>query len=148
MADPVRVTRVDGIALSTPAVMDCTTAAALTTWVRGSVLPAFGRRGGGVAQLQVAASYSCRPRNNQKGAKLSEHARGRAIDIGAVVLRDGTAVTVLKGWQDRTWGPVLKALHRCACGPFGTVLGPSANAFHRDHLHFDTARYRSGAYCR
>jgi hypothetical protein len=28
------------------------------------------------------------------------------------------------------------------------VLGPNANSFHRDHFHFDTARYRSGSYCR
>jgi len=25
---------------------------------------------------------------------------------------------------------------------------PNANRFHRDHFHFDTARYRSGSYCR
>ena len=44
---------------------------------------------------------------------------------------------------------MLRNLHRAACGPFGTVLGPNANAAHRDHYHFDTARYRSGtAYCR
>jgi len=30
----------------------------------------------------------------------------------------------------------------------GTVLGPEANRFHRDHFHFDTAEYRSGPYCR
>jgi hypothetical protein len=39
-------------------------------------------------------------------------------------------------------------MHKAACGPFGTVLGPNSNRFHQDHFHFDTARYRSGSYCR
>jgi len=39
-------------------------------------------------------------------------------------------------------------MHRAACGPFGTVLGPNADRFHQDHFHFDTARHRSGPYCR
>ena len=45
-------------------------------------------------------------------------------------------------------GKALKKMHKIACGPFGTVLGPNANRFHRDHFHFDTARYRSGSYCK
>jgi len=28
------------------------------------------------------------------------------------------------------------------------VLGPEAARYHQDHFHFDTARYRSGSYCR
>ena len=32
--------------------------------------------------------------------------------------------------------------------PFGTVLGPNSDRFHRDHFHFDMASYSSGAYCR
>jgi hypothetical protein len=63
-------------------------------------------------------------------------------------LRDGTLITLRNGWNDRDTGPLLRRLHKGACGPFGTVLGPDSDRFHRDHFHFDTARYRSGPYCR
>lgn len=148
IADPVRVTEVSGLKLSQPAVMDCTTAKALNTWVREGVFPAVGRLGGGPSSLRVAAHYACRTRNNQSGAKISEHGRGRAIDISAVKLKNGAQITVLKGWRDPVKGKVLKKMHKAACGPFGTVLGPNADRFHQDHFHFDTARYRSGSYCR
>ncbi|MGB5557749.1 MAG: extensin family protein, partial [Paracoccaceae bacterium] len=85
---------------------------------------------------------------NQKGARISEHGKGRAIDVSAIVLKNGASMSVQKGWRDPAQGKVLKAMHRAACGPFGTVLGPNANKFHQDHFHFDTARYRSGSYCR
>jgi hypothetical protein len=146
--NPVRITSVGGVRLSTPATMDCKTAKALHSWVEKGAKPAVGRKGGGVAQIKVAAGYACRTRNNQPGAKISEHGRGRAIDISAIKLADGTEMTVLQGWKDRRQGPMLKKMHRAACGPFGTVLGPNADKFHRDHFHFDTARYRSGSYCR
>lgn len=108
----------------------------------------MGRLGGGIAQFRVAAHYSCRTRNSQPGARISEHGKGKAVDIAAIRLRNGVDVTVLDGWRDRTHGPILRRMWGAACGPFGTVLGPDANAFHRDHFHFDTASYRSGSYCR
>ena len=148
LEDAVRVRSVVGVGLSTHAVMDCTTARMLKAWVMNGVQPAIGSKGGGVAELRVAAHYACRTRNNQSGAKLSEHGKGRAIDIAGFRLRDGTVVTVLEHWGDRTWGKPLRAMWRAACGPFGTVLGPAADRFHRDHFHFDTAAYRSGSYCR
>ncbi|WP_312847262.1 extensin family protein [Aliiroseovarius sp. M344] len=148
VSDPVRVTEVSGVKLSQPAVMDCTTAKALNTWVREGVFPAVGRLGGGPSSLRVVAHYACRTRNNKPGAKISEHGRGRAIDIAGVRLKNGAEISVLKGWRDPVKGNVLKKMHKAACGPFGTVLGPNSDRHHKDHLHLDTARYRSGSYCR
>ena len=128
--------------------MDCGTAKALTSWVIKTAKPALKRQGGGLSNLQIAAHYACRSRNNQPGAKVSEHGKGRAVDISGFQLRDGSTVTVLHGWTARGTAKVLRKMHRGACGPFGTVLGPEADRFHRDHFHFDTARYRSGSYCR
>jgi hypothetical protein len=144
----VRVTSIEGVKLSQPSLMDCNTAEALQTWVNRGLKPQIGNRGGGVARIRVAAHYACRSRNNQPGAKISEHGKGRAIDISGVRLKDGTFVSVLEGWGTRKDGRLLRNLHARACGPFGTVLGPESDAFHKDHFHFDTARYRSGAYCR
>ncbi|QDC08750.1 hypothetical protein FHY55_05630 [Oceanicola sp. D3] len=148
VANPVQVTSVQGVSLSTSATMDCGTAKALDRWVQKGLKPAVGKKGGGVKQIKVVAHYACRNRNNAKSGRLSEHAKGRAIDIAGVTLRDGTYVSVLKGWGSKSWAKALRVMHKAACGPFGTVLGPNANRYHRDHFHFDTARYRSGSYCR
>jgi hypothetical protein len=145
--NPVRVTSISGVKLSTPAIMDCTTAKAMKTWINNGVKPALSSRGG-VQSLHVVAHYACRTRNNQKGAKISEHGKGRAIDIAGMTAGDGSKITVLKGWNSKKDGKALKAMWKSACGPFGTVLGPNSDRFHRDHFHFDTARYRSGSYCR
>ncbi|MGR3802454.1 extensin-like domain-containing protein [Marinibacterium profundimaris] len=143
--DAVRVRSVSGVKLSTSALMTCDTAEALNTWVDKAVQPAFGKR---VVEIKVAAHYACRTRNNQSGAKLSEHAKGRAIDISAFTLRNGEQVTVLRDWNRGKLGKALVKTHAAACGIFGTVLGPRSDSFHRDHFHLDTANYRSGAYCR
>jgi hypothetical protein len=148
VSHPVQITEVAGVKLSTPATVDCPTAQALRLWVAQSAVPVIGRDGGGLVQLDVAASYACRPRNRQAGAKISEHGRGRAIDIAGFRLKDGTVISVLSGWDDRKQGKTLRKLHKAACGPFGTVLGPESDGYHEDHFHFDTARYRSGSYCR
>lgn len=144
----VKLRSVSGVTLSQAALMDCGTAKALKKWVNKGVKPAFGNKGGGIAKLRVAAHYACRTRNNQPGAKISEHGKGRAIDISAFILRDGTTVDVLNGWRSKAWRKPLAKAHKAACGPFGTVLGPKADRFHQDHFHMDTARYRSGGYCR
>jgi len=148
ISKPVRVTSVSGVKVSGGPTIDCTTAKALNDWVRGGVMPAVGRTGGGLAQVNVIASYSCRSRNNVKGAKLSEHALGHAVDVSGVTLKDGTNLTVLDHWRSGKYGSIIKAMHSTACGTFGTVLGPNADRYHQNHLHLDTARYRSGSYCR
>jgi hypothetical protein len=142
----VSVTRVAGVELSTPALMTCDVARALHRWVARDAKDIVGRRGGGLESLQVINGYSCRTVNSRPGGKISEHGKGKAIDIAAFGLRDGSSISVLRGWRDRTDGPVLRRLHRAACGPFSTVLGPDADRFHQDHFHLD--RRGGGAYCR
>ncbi len=139
LADGVRVTSVSGVALSTPATIDCATAKALNTWVEAVLQPAYG---GKVTELKIAAHYVCRTRNNQKGAKISEHGRGKAVDIAGFVLKSGKVLSVSDDF-DRT----MRKVHKGACGIFNTTLGPGSDGFHEDHLHFDTAAGR-GPYCR
>ncbi|KPQ07822.1 MAG: hypothetical protein HLUCCA12_05300 [Rhodobacteraceae bacterium HLUCCA12] len=147
--DPVSVTHVAGIRLSQPATLECDTARAFDDWVRGAMLPALGNAGGGVAQIRVAAHYACRPRNNRPGARISEHGRGRAIDIAGVVLSDGQSVMVLDDWRRGRFSDALQRMHQAACGIFRTTLGPGSDGHHEDHLHFDLAQRRGGGtYCR
>lgn len=141
IAHPVRVTSVAGVRLSTPATIGCETAKALRSWVTQSVAQVYGK--GRVVELKIAASYACRPRNNQRGAKVSEHGRGNAIDIAGFTFSDGRTAMV-RGGYDRN----MRKVHKAACGTFGTTLGPGSDGFHEDHLHFDVARYRGGPYCR
>ena len=139
--EPVRVTMVSDVALNPAATISCDTAQALKTWVETGMRPAFGNRQ--VVELKVAASYICRTRNNVKGAKISEHGRGKAIDISGFVLSDGTLWTVAGNYN-----ATLRKAHKAACGIFGTTLGPGSDGYHEDHLHFDIAHYNSGSYCR
>ncbi len=138
--EPVRVTSVAGVRLSQAATVDCSVATALNTWVGEVAQPAFD---GKLAEMQIAAHYICRSRNNVKGAKVSEHGKGRAIDISAFVLTDGKVLTVA-GNYNRT----LRRIYKAACGIFRTTLGPGSDGYHEDHFHFDTSARSGGAYCR
>ena len=144
----VAITSVAGVSLSARSTMDCGTAQALMSWIEDSAKPTLRKKGGGLREIKVAAHYACRRRNNASSGKISEHGKGRAIDISAFRLADGSEITVLKGWNKRGSRKALRRMHKGACGPFGTVLGPQADRYHLDHFHFDTARYRSGSYCR
>ncbi len=140
LPDGVRVTSVSGVHLSQAITVDCPTATALNRWVAEVVQPAFG---GDLVELKIAAHYMCRTRNNKKGAKISEHGRGKAVDVAAFVLASGKAFTVAANYNK-----TLRRVHKAACGIFSTTLGPGSDGYHQDHIHLDTAGYRSGPYCR
>jgi Extensin-like protein C-terminus len=145
IAAAVRVRAVSGVRLSRPALMNCPTAQALNTWVQKAVIPAFGSRRR-VRGLRVAADYACRSRNNQPGAKLSEHGKGRAVDISAFTLQGGDVITVQDGWVQGYAMQPLRRILQAACGPFSTTIGPDSDVFHADNFHFDT-KPRSTPYC-
>lgn len=147
IAEPVSVTAAGGVRLSQAATMDCDTARAFDRWVRTAMLPAMGRQGGGVRQIRVAAHYICRTRNHRVGARISEHGRGRAVDVSGFVLANGQTVTVLEGWHRGPYRDALRQMHRAACGIFRTTLGPGSDGMHEDHFHYDLAQRRSN-YCR
>ena len=141
IAEPVQITAIDGIALSQPSTVDCATATALRRWIDEGLRPAFGETR--VAGLQIAGHYVCRPRNNIRGARISEHGRGKAIDISGIILAGGRVLTVAGNWNRQ-----MRAAYRAGCGIFGTTLGPGSDGYHEDHMHFDTANHRNGPYCR
>lgn len=149
--DPWRISSIGDVHLSQPATLNCGMAEPLSDWLENTVQPearrAFGEE---VVALDVAASYSCRPRNNKRGAKMSEHGYGNAIDIAGFTLASGRTVTVLDGWRgNRAERRFLEQVHGEACGEFHTVLGPKADRAHRDHFHLDLQNRRSGStYCR
>ncbi|MEO1494425.1 MAG: extensin family protein [Pseudomonadota bacterium] len=148
IATPVRLTAVNGIKLSTPATVRCDTARTFADWLTKSADPqARADLGAPVSSVWVMASYACRTRNHRKGARLSEHSFGRAIDVGGFVLANGRKITLSDNWNKGTPGRFLRTVWKRACGPFKTVLGPESDRFHRNHFHLDIAQRRS-TFCR
>ncbi|HVH01581.1 MAG TPA: extensin family protein [Amaricoccus sp.] len=144
---PVSVAVAAGIVLEPPATVDCAVARGLALWLRRGPVPSLARRGAALEALVVVDAYACRNRNRAETGKLSEHARGRAIDVAGFRLRDGRTVTLAEGWRSPEWAGPLRRIHDAGCGPFATVLGPEANPLHADHLHLDAADRKSGPYC-
>lgn len=138
--EAVAITSVAGVQLSQAATVDCTIAKALNSWVDEVAQPAFD---GKLVELQIAAHYVCRSRNNIKGAKISEHGKGKAIDISAFVLTNGQVLSVRENYNK-----LLRRIYKAACPYFKTTLGPGSDGYHEDHFHFDTSARDSGSYCR
>ncbi len=140
-----------GVQFSQTATMNCSLTGPLSDWlgntVQNSAQDSFGER---VVGIDVAASYSCRPRNNVRGAKMSEHGYGNAIDISAFTLESGRKVSVLNDYYGNSDSKrFFKQVRGEACGEFSTVLGPGSDAHHRDHIHLDLQNRRSGnSFCR
>ncbi|MDH7797407.1 hypothetical protein QBC99_003470 [Beijerinckia sp. GAS462] len=147
--EPVQLSAIkaaDGrrIAVADAGVMRCDMARAFSAWVTGdfaAVLEKDGRRLDGIA---AGASYDCRGRNRVKGAKLSEHGKGNALDIRGVRFAGGAVAQV-----GNKGAPIPQALFDSACRHFATVLGPGSDGYHEDHMHIDLAPRRPGShYCR
>jgi hypothetical protein len=147
---PVEVAALGGgaVKLSMKAVVNCDLASTLAAFMRDVVDPlARQKLGANVTDIRVAAAYHCRTRNGVSGAKLSEHAKGNAIDISAFKVK-GEWIEV-GGKNGLAQNAFLKDVRKSACGPFTTVLGPGSDAYHSDHFHLDLAERRNrGLYCR
>ena len=133
-------------AVQPAATLACPIVSALDTWFAGGVQPAAMKwLGAPVAEIRQISAYSCRGMNGQRGAPISEHAFGNALDIASFTLTDGRKVTVKDGWRGTPEEQgFLRDVHAAACQHFSTVLAPGSNAFHYDHIHVDLARRTSG----
>lgn len=133
------------VTLDPPAEVRCEVAVAVVNWMRDDMSGAVARLGAPLQSVKIADSYSCRPRNRVRGAKLSEHAKGGAIDVSGFVLADGRTFT--------TKGHDLPMAFRVtmrdtACARFMTVLGPGSDGYHENHIHVDLEhRSRVSTYC-
>ena len=129
------------VALKPPAVVRCTMAEAIATWMREDVTDAVATLGTAPRVLDNYASYDCRGRNRVAGAKISEHGLANAIDIRGVGLADGK----FAGLTDRNLGREFReTMRKTACERFTTVLGPGADGYHESHVHLDLAERRGG----
>ncbi|MBT9369586.1 extensin family protein [Rhizobium sp. CSW-27] len=140
------------IALSEPTPMRCETALSLARWMAQTVVPAlhiaFPERR--ITGLRNAAAYSCRKRNGAEDGKISEHARGNAIDITGFELDDRETIAMSPRQEDSSMtGAFQRTVTAGACLHFSTVLSPGSDATHQDHLHLDVLERKGGyRYCR
>jgi hypothetical protein len=106
--DAVQVTAVGGAELSKPAILRCSIAEKIADWMDKSVQPAAESiYDSSVAKIVVFQSYSCRVARGRRARsmkrfRLSQHARGNALDIAGFVLANGRAISVQSHWR---WRP-------------------------------------------
>jgi hypothetical protein len=127
------------VPLSGAVTTDCGMASVLPEWIAAVDSYLVARENTEIAEVMVGTSYMCRNVNNATEGSLSFHAFADAIDVTGFRLEDGRTVTVLDDWADplSSEGRLLRYAHDAACSQFTTVLGPEANAQHRDHFHVD-----------
>ena len=129
--------------------MRCELAAALERWLEEVVQPlAKELLQANVIRLVNLGSYQCRTRYGNPHERISYHASAEAIDIAEFVTAKGEHIKVEDFWSSPDErGAFLKQAHDGACKIFGTVLGPEANAAHKNHFHVDMAQRRYSAFC-
>lgn len=155
--NPVRVSSA-GMRWSSPGVVSCQMARVVDRFEEEVVQPLavkfFGQK---VVQLHHMGTYNCRNQRNSSrtasakggatGGRLSEHAKGQAIDVGAFQLADGSVVSVKSHWSGA--GRKSEFLHevaRASCDTFNVVLTPNHNREHHDHLHLDIGPHKLCGY--
>ncbi|TCL74711.1 extensin family protein [Rhizobium sp. BK251] len=150
---PIAVSEVlPGIKLLPEGQMRCEAALSLAHWLRESVIPAASvalKDKGDIVAVNQASSYICRLRNGAEAGKISEHARGNAIDIASFTLKKGKQVAVEPRREDSTLtGAFQRAVSASACLYFTTVLDPESDAAHENHFHLDVIDRKGGyRYC-
>lgn len=134
------------------ATMRCKTAVTMARWLKDTVQPAMniampGRK---IVGIQPGSTYACRLRNGASTGKISEHARGNAIDVAAFKLDNGETMEMKPREEDSTLeGAFQRTATAGACLHFTTVLSPGSDAAHQNHLHLDIMERKGGyRYCR
>lgn len=147
IAHPVKVNALSGgIQMVPAATINCPMALAFAKWVKYELAGAARRRYlSGIKSIHQMSAYSCRTMNSKRGAPLSEHAKGNALDIGKIRLNNGKDIVVkrpgLFAFRERG---LLHQVRGESCKYFTTVLGPGSDVHHKDHFHFDLRQRQSG----
>jgi hypothetical protein len=150
---PIKVTEaLPGIKLKPDAVFRCPVALALARWMQGTVIPAAAiaaRDQGRITTINQASSYICRLRNSAETGKISEHARGNAVDIASFSFEKGEDIAVKPRREDATLiGAFQRTVSAAGCLYFTTVLDPESDAAHETHFHLDVIDRKGGyRYC-
>ncbi|MCP3670845.1 MAG: extensin family protein [Gammaproteobacteria bacterium] len=144
---PLNLTRLKGgVLVDGDVVVRCEMALALAHWTSNVVIPSAQLHlQAKPAKLNISTSYKCRRRNNNPKARLSEHAFANGIDfMGISFKQNGPMKIQAHNGSSSAMRAFQAAIRGGACAYFTTVIGPTTNAAHADHLHLDLAQRRSG----
>jgi len=144
---PVELTRLSGgITIKPAAKLNCQITEAFALWVKKELGPAARARYlSGINSINQLSSFSCRTMNSRRGAPMSEHSRGNAIDVGKITLNSGKEILVRQpGFFAFREKGLLNSVRADSCKYFTTVLGPGSDIHHKDHFHFDLRAHGNG----
>ncbi len=137
-----------GMAIKPPALVTCRLALALVDL--DALVQELAQRdlGSTVKAIHQGGTYNCR--KMARFDLVSEHSYGNAIDVRSFKLTDGRLVSVDEHFGKLVEPPqnerarFLRTLGEQAFdrGVVSVSLGPYWDALHKDHFHFDMARYR------
>ncbi|MGO9674777.1 MAG: extensin family protein [Methylocella sp.] len=117
--------------------VDCVAATTFASFIAEALAPlAKGSFDASIASIRTGPGFDCRTRDHVSGGKLSEHAKGLAIDIASIAFANGR-VYLVGAMADDAERAFDHAARAAACGYFHTALGPGADAFHSSHWHVD-----------
>ena len=136
-----------GITYAPPITVDCSFARALESVERIVQEEAETHLGSRIARIGNLGGFACRPRNYRKGASLSAHAFGSAVDISSFHPVKGTPAIIVRDYAEpkrpsaaqedrrRFLHAVFRRLRRDADLTY--AVGPDFNAIHHNHFHLD-----------
>jgi hypothetical protein len=128
------------VPLKPAATLRCTMALAVTDWVRTDLVALATSMNTTLRAIDDFDSFECRGRNRVAGATLSEHGKANAIDVRSIGFADGRDLKLTDRSADRS---LRETVLHSVCSRFSTVLGPSSDWYHEDHIHLDLAVRRS-----
>ncbi|MCM2438427.1 extensin [Agrobacterium vitis] len=145
---PLEVTEIlPGVSLKPKATLRCAAALELSEWMRTLVIPAADQAlpdKGRLTAVDQASSYICRNRNSRSDGKMSEHAKGNALDIAGFEFEKGDVpMKIVPDSEPTLPGAFQRTINSSACLYFTTVLAPGADETHKDHLHLDLIKRRN-----
>ncbi len=146
-----------GIAYEPPITVDCSLARALASVERIVQEEAELHLGARIVRIGNLGAFACRPRNHRKGASLSAHAFGSAVDLSSFQPAKGSAAIVARDYAP----PAASLASRSATGrttarearhlflhavfsrlrhheaDLTYTVGPDKDRAHHDHFHLD-----------
>ncbi|HET9956358.1 MAG TPA: extensin family protein [Polyangiaceae bacterium] len=137
-----------GAQLRPPALVTCRLALALADLEQLTQELASRHFGSRVRTINQGGTFNCR--KMARFRLVSEHSFGNAIDVRSFTLSDGRTISVQRDFGTLGKPPLnnrSKFLRELGEQAFDRAivsvsLGPYWDALHRDHFHFDMARYR------
>jgi hypothetical protein len=138
--EAIVLTDLSRVAVDPPAMLRCTMAEAVVSFVRADAALLARDLGAALRAVQNYDSYDCRGRNRVAGAKTSEHGKGNALDIRGLTLANGRFVELTDPQVARDF---REKFRKSVCARFTTVLGPGSDGYHETHIHLDLAERRS-----